>query len=544
MKRMLLVTAIVALAAGWMLGRGCQHPQPAAPAAPAAATVQQAQIWTCSMHPQIRQPKPGLCPLCGMDLIPAGGPEAGAADDGPRTLTLSATAQALAEVETAPVERRWVDVEVPMVGKVGFDETRLAYITARFPGRIDRLYANVTGTPVKPGEHLADLYSPELISAQQELRQAIRAAPETGAGRDASQAFIQAARDKLRLWGLTPEQIADIERSDKTQDHLTFYAPIGGVVVEKEALEGLYVEPGMRLFTVADLSAVWVNLQAYESDLAWVRYGQPVEFAAEAYPGETFRGTVVFINPVLDPMTRTVGVRVNAENPAGRLKPGMFVHARIKARVAADGIALPTDLSGRWICPMHPEVLESAAGTCRICQMPLVPAADTAYGARAAAASVPLVIPASAPLVTGTRAVVYVALPGAAGRFEGREISLGPRAGDFYVVRGGLAEGELVVTRGAFKIDSALQIEGRPSMMQPAEPPPAAVEPGPEQGGAGVPQALCPVMGGAINKDYYADYNGLRVYFCCPACKEPFLKDAETFLKKMRAAGVEPEVLK
>ena len=474
-----------------------------------------------------------------MDLIPAGGEEADTGD-GPRSLTLSENAQALADVETAPVERRFVDVEVRMVGKVQLDETRLAYITARVPGRIDRLYANVTGTPVRQGEHLADLYSPELLSAQQELRQVAKAAESEGGGSTA--ALLQGAREKLRLWGLTPEQIAEIERSDKTQDHLTFYAPIGGIVVEKEAVEGLYVEPGMKLFTVADLSGVWVKLEAYESDLAWVRYGQRVEFQAEAYPGETFHGIVSFVDPVLNPVTRTVTVRVNADNPDGRLKPEMFVHAILKARVAEGGTVVPPDLHGKWMCPMHPEVVEDGPGSCRICRMPLEPADQVNRGGAAASTNAPLVIPASAPLITGTRAVVYVAVPGAKGRFEGREIGLGPRAGRYYVVRDGLKEGELVVTKGNFKIDSSLQIQGMTSMMAPEDEIPAGPMQRHDMGGK--PQTLCPVMGGEINKDIYVDYQGMRVYFCCAACKEPFLKEPEKYLQQMREAGVEPEVVK
>ena len=540
MKRRIIIGIVIGLLAGLAVGRGCRaQPGSMSAAGTALAAAVKEQIWTCSMHPQIRQPKPGRCPICGMDLIPAGGEEADTGD-GPRSLTLSENAQALADVETAPVERRFVDVEVRMVGKVQLDETRLAYITARVPGRIDRLYANVTGTPVRQGEHLADLYSPELLSAQQELRQVAKAAEGEGGGSTA--ALLQGAREKLRLWGLTPEQIAEIERSNKTQDHLTFYAPIGGIVVEKEAVEGLYVEPGMKLFTVADLSGVWVKLEAYESDLAWVRYGQRVEFQAEAYPGETFHGIVSFVDPVLNPVTRTVTVRVNADNPDGRLKPEMFVHAILKARVAEGGTVVPPDLHGKWMCPMHPEVVEDGPGSCRICRMPLEPADQVNRGGAAASTNAPLVIPASAPLITGTRAVVYVAVPGAKGRFEGREIGLGPRAGRYYVVRDGLKEGELVVTKGNFKIDSSLQIQGMTSMMAPEDEIPAGPMQRHDMGGK--PQTLCPVMGGEINKDIYVDYQGMRVYFCCAACKEPFLKEPEKYLQQMREAGVEPEVVK
>ncbi|MCX6348956.1 MAG: efflux RND transporter periplasmic adaptor subunit [Candidatus Aureabacteria bacterium] len=420
------------------------------------------EIWTCSMHPQIRQPKPGKCPICGMDLIPvAKDSGAGRPADEPRQVTLSPAARRLAEVEVAPVERRSVAIEIRLVGKVQFDETRLAYISPRVPGRIDRLYANFVGLPVKAGDHLADMYSPELVSAQRELLQALKS---SGGGAS----LLDATRERLRLWGLTAEQIAEIERSGRVRDHVTFYSPIGGIVVEKEAREGLYVETGMRLFTVADLTRVWVQLDAYESDLAWLRYAQEVAFQAEAYPGETFKGTIAFIDPLLDPTTRTVKVRVNVPNADGRLKPEMFVRAVVRAVVAGDGQVVRSDLRGKWICPMHPEIVKDGPGACDVCGMPLARAEDLGYAAADEASVVPpLVIPAAAPLLTGKRAVVYVALPGREGVYEGREVVLGPRAGDYYLVREGLREGELVVTNGNFKIDSSLQIQGKPSMMAP-----------------------------------------------------------------------------
>jgi Cu(I)/Ag(I) efflux system membrane fusion protein len=397
----------------------------------------QIDIWTCSMHPQIRLPKFGLCPICNMDLIPV--EEDSTADaDQPRQVTLSPAARKLAEVAVSPVERRSVAVEIRMVGKVDFDQTRLAYIAPRVSGRIDRLYANFVGMPVKPGDPLADMYSPELVSAQQELFQAMKA---TG-GAAASEALLNATRERLRLWGLTTGQIAEIERSGQVRDHVTFTSPIGGIVVEKEAREGLYAEAGMRIFTVADLTQVWVQLDAYESNLAWLSYAQEVVFRVEAYPGRTFKGTIAFIDPLLDPMTRTVKVRVNVANADGQLKPEMFVRAVVQATVAGGG-----------------KVLQSALG---------VAAADEAT------AILPLVIPASAPLVTGKRAVVYVALPDKEGTYEGREVVLGPRAGDYFLVMEGLQEGEQVVVNGNFKIDSSLQIQGKPSMMTPdAESAPA-----------------------------------------------------------------------
>ena len=418
MKKNVVLALGVGLAVGLWMGRGCavrtssmdaSAPLPPAHDAPA-------EIWTCSMHPQIRQPKPGECPICGMDLIPVKVNSSAQPDDD-RQISLSPAARQLAELEVASVERRSVAMEIRMVGKVQFDESRLAYIAPRVAGRIDRLYANFAGMTVKPGDPLADLYSPALVSAQQELLQAVKTSRES----DVAASLLTATRERLRLWGLTSGQIVEIERSGHVSDHVTFTSPIGGVVVEKEAREGLNVEVGMNLFTVADLSHVWVQLDAYESDLAGLCDAQAVEFQAEAYPGEIFTGTIAFIAPLVDPMTRTVKVRVEVPNDDGRLKPEMFVRAVIHTSAVAEG------------------------------------------------STVPLVIPASAPLITGKRAVVYVALPQQEGVYEGRNVVLGPRAGDFYVVREGLQEGEQVVVNGAFKIDSSLQIQGKPSMMAPAD---------------------------------------------------------------------------
>jgi len=477
-----VVTAIaLAFAVGYLVRWGCapaQHPAeaPSAPAKGVSAAEEHAHaeptVWTCSMHPQIRRSKPGLCPICGMKLIPV---ETGAAEVGaaPR-LTVSEEAARLMDVETAPVERRFVTAEVRMVGKVDYDETRLAYITAWVPGRLDRLFVDYTGVPVKKGDHMVYLYSPELLSAQEELIQALAAVKSLERSgvdilRETTAATVDAAREKLRLLGLTPEQVAEVERTGKAADHVTIYAPAGGIVVEKNVLEGMYVDTGTRIYTIADLSEVWVKLDAYESDLAWVRYGQKVEFTSVAYPGQPFAGTIAFIDPVLDEKTRTVKVRVNAANPDGKLKPGMFVTALVRSDVATGGRVMAPDLAGKWICPMHPDVVKDAPGSCDKCGMPLVTTESLGYvAAEPTDADRPLVIPATAPLITGTRAVVYVAVPGAEKpTFEGRQIVLGSRAGDWYLVREGLAEGERVVTRGNFKIDSALQIQAKPSMMNP-----------------------------------------------------------------------------
>ncbi len=424
-------------------------------------------FWTCSMHPQVRADRKGQCPICFMDLIPV---RAGKDDEtlGPRQLRLTDDAAAIAQVRTAPVERRFVELEIGMVGKVGHDETRVAEVAARVGGRIDDLFADYTGVPVRKGEHLFQIYSPEILGAQEELLQAIRAERELSASsvetiRRTAAATVVAAREKLRLWGLSPEQTREIEERGKAADHVTVNSPIDGIVVALRASEGSYVKTGTVVYVVADLTRVWVKLDAYESDLPWVRYGQRIEFTADAFPGESVEGRIAFIDPVLDERSRTVKVRVNVPNENGRLRPGMFVRGTVRATLTDGGAVRDPDLSGKWISPMHPEIVKDAPGACDVCGMPLVPAEKLGYASKEARA--PLVIPATAPLLTGKRAVVYVDLGG--GVFEGREVILGSRAGDDYVVKSGLAEGEKVVTNGNFKIDSALQILGRKSMMAP-----------------------------------------------------------------------------
>ena len=455
----------------WMgrLSRGRSVPGGDAHEVPAAG---KASVWTCSMHPHIKLPKAGKCPICFMDLIPleSGDHNAG----GLRELSVSENSARLMQLETVEVERRFVTASVRMVGKIEYDETRVSYITAWVPGRLDRLFVDYTGVPVKKGDHMVYLYSPELLSAQEELLQAIKSAKElensdVSLVRETTEATVDAAREKLRLWGLTAKQIGDIETRGKANDHVTVYAPAGGIVVHKDAQEGMYVNTGTRIYTIADLSQVWVNLDAYESDLAWLRYGQHVEFTAEAYPGETFGGVISFIHPVLNQATRTVKVRVNVPNDDGRLKPGMFVRAVAEARVATGGRVMDTALAGKWISPMHPEVVKDEPGACDVCGMPLVRAESLGYvGQEPRVGDKPLVIPASAPLLTGKRAVVYVAVPDKEKpTYEGREIVLGPRAGDYYVVAHGLEEGERIVTKGSFKLDAELQIRAKPSMMTP-----------------------------------------------------------------------------
>jgi membrane fusion protein, copper/silver efflux system len=383
-------------------------------------------IWTCSMHPQIKLPKAGQCPLCFMDLIPL---ESGDEEDlGPRVLVLTETAVALAEIQTTRVESRQMDSQVPLTGKVDFDETLYRVISARVPGRLDTLFVDYTGVRVAKGQRLASLYSPDLFAAQWELLNAVKAESEykdssNNFMRETAAATVASAKERIRLWGLSDAQIERIISRGKALDHLDIISPLSGVVVHKAAMEGLYVKTGTSIYTVADLSRVWVTLNAYESDIALLQTGQTLDFTVKALPGREFSGDIIFIDPILDSKTRTIQIRVEVDNKDGALKPGMFVNA------VANGLVTSSSGNGN-----------------------------------------PLVIPATAPMITGERAVVYVRLPNhEKPTFDGRVVQLGSRVGDHYVVKSGLQEGDMVVTKGNFKIDSALQIQAKPSMMNPGD---------------------------------------------------------------------------
>ncbi len=458
----------VALYAGYRLGapeRTAHQPEPQPDHAPSRA--EQPAWYTCSMHPSVRLSDPDAkCPICFMDLIPVG---AGDGGEGP-TLTLTTQAVAASRIETAKAARFFPAAEVRLYGKLAYDETFVARLTAYFPARIDRLFVNYAGVPVTRGDHVAEVYSPELLAALEELRQARQAADGSGASseivRQVTLETLAAAREKLRLFGISDEQTLAVEDGSFTNDRVTIYAPIGGIVTNLAVREGDYVTTGQPIATVADLSRLWLDLEAYESQLPLLRWGQAVEFTVESHPGDRFTGRVSFIEPIIDEATRTAAVRVAVDNTDRRLKPGMFASAVVRPRVGADGAVLGDELAGRWVCPMHPTIVKDAQEGCDACGMDLVPAESLGVVGDPRSAQPPLVIPRTAVLFTGARSVVYVQSPDAESpTYEAREVTLGSRAGEFYIVREGLAEQDAVVVNGAFRLDSEMQITARPSMM-------------------------------------------------------------------------------
>lgn len=366
--------------------------------------------YTCSMHPQIRQNEPGKCPLCGMDLIPVV-LDSGNSETSPFVYAMSPEAVALANVQTQKVKSVSSGREVNLTGKIAVNEQRIAVITANYPGRIEKLFIDFTGQSIQKGQKLATIYSPELVTAQKELM-------EAGRFKDVNPALYLAAREKLRLWKITDDQIARMEQSGEVVAEFEVYSDKSGVVLQRNISRGDYVNKGSVLFEIADLSQVWVLLDAYESDLPFLRTGQQLTVSVAAVPGKEFTSAISFIDPFINPQTRTASVRASVNNPQQLLKPEMFVSGKVAGKLPVTGKSLT--------------------------------------------------IPATALLWTGKRSVVYVKVPETEyPSFEMREIILGPSLGENYLVESGLAEDEEVVVNGAFSIDAAAQLAGKPSMMNP-----------------------------------------------------------------------------
>lgn len=567
------------------------------------------EYWTCTMHPSIHEAGPGDCPICGMKLVPkyagsdtpgekpatatattTSAPQKGQqlymctmpeCNDTPSTdpnsrcpvcgmkrqpidmsqmqgdseadLTLSDRARRLAEVATEPVAPHRLFKHIRTVGKVTYDETRHKMVTAWIGGRIDRLFADYTGMVVNKGDHLVELYSPDLVTAQEEYLTALRGAESLGSAsptvRQRAERLVASASRQLELLGVTDEQIERIRRERKSSTRLTVYAPIGGTVVRKPAMEGMYVKTGEPLYEIADLESVWILLEMYESDLPWIAPLQHVRVTSSAMPGEEIAGQVAFVDPVINKSTRTIAVRVNALNRKRLLKPGMFVNAELFVSLAdAESAAVP-EAGGEYVCPMHPWETSNTPGDCSICGMKLVPV-EQLPGYRAPRdASAVLAVPREAVLQTGERSLVYVETR--PGTYVAAEVEVGPLAEDdegreFYPILSGIDAGTRVVIRGNFAIDSQMQIAGKPSLFNQKQPMPMhdmhmpmsdhakrGDMPGmPEMTGM-TKQTLCPVMGNEIDPKVFVDIAGVRVFFCCPPCIKKFEAEPEKYLDKL-----------
>ncbi|MBC8355779.1 MAG: efflux RND transporter periplasmic adaptor subunit [Planctomycetes bacterium] len=425
------------------------------------------QVFTCPMHPQIRQPTAGRCPICGMALVVA---TAGGADLDELSVRIEPAQRRLAGIETAKASRQPVFATIQTVGAIAIDESRMATIASYVEGRLERLFADYTGVDVAKGVHLADIYSPDLYKAQVEYvetRKSVRKMTSSSLAtvREAQTRLAKNSRQRLVELGMTDEQLAELDDSETAKARLTIHAPIGGTVIEKLAVEGKYVKAGEPIYRIADLSTVWLMLELYPEDAARIRYGQRVEAEMQSLPGELFNGRIAFIDPRVEANKRTVGVRVEFLNNDGALRPGDYANATIYLPIGEQGEVYDSELAGRWISPMHPQIISDTPGVCTICGMDLVPTSQFGYSDKPVEQPTSLYVPRSALLMAGSSSVVYVEIT--PGRFEIRSVVLGPILRDKVVILGGLKEGELVATAGNFLIDSQMQLAGKPSLIDP-----------------------------------------------------------------------------
>jgi Cu(I)/Ag(I) efflux system membrane fusion protein len=430
MSRRLLVLVVAALAVAAATLPGCRR----GGTAPAVA---RAALYQCPMHPRITADRPGSCPICGMDLVkvePAAAPSAAAAFppsgvDGRAGVTLSAERRQVLGVRSQEIHHDRLERAIRTVGRIAVDERRLHHVHTKFEGYVERLYVDFTGAFVQEGDHLLAIYSPELLATQQEYLLAFRARQRLGgspvpAAARGSADLLEAARQRLLLWDIRAEDIAELERTGRVNRTLDLHADISGYVVQKNVVHGMRVMPQDTLFDIADLSRLWVLADVYESDLPAVHVGMAGEVTVPYLPGRAWRGAVTYVAPTVEPATRTVKVRLEIDNSARDLKPEMY----------ADVVLRPSLGSG-------------------------------------------LTVPESAIIDTGDRRIVFV--DRGEGRFEPREIQVGPKVDGGVHVLGGLDDGERVVISANFLIDSESSLRAALSAIAPGVPPgPATPSPG------------------------------------------------------------------
>ena len=424
-------------------------------------------VHTCPMHPQIRQPGLGDCPICGMPLVPA---TASGADLDEFAVSIEPAQRRLANIKTVTVTEQPVSRQLQTIGSIEIDESRQATISSYIDGRLEKIYADYTGVEVQGGDHLAVVYSPQLYSAQIEYLEAKKTLESSSDSalasiREAQEKLAGNSRQRLLELGMTADQLKELDTTATAKSRLTIYAPMGGTVIEKLAEEGKYIEAGEPIYRIADLSMVWLMLELFPEDASRIRFGQQVQARLSSNPNEVLTGRVAFIAPNVDPSSRTVGVRVEFTNEQRKLRPGDYAEATITIPIGPEGEIYDKDLAGKWISPMHPQIIRDQPGPCPVCGMQLVPTTRYGFAATPVDQPVSVTIPRSALLLAGQNSVAYVETE--AGRFELRVVKIGPFLKDRVVILEGIEPGEQVATSGNFLIDSQMQLAGKPSLIDP-----------------------------------------------------------------------------
>jgi Cu(I)/Ag(I) efflux system membrane fusion protein len=512
-------------------------------------------LYICPMMCTPPRSEPGRCPVCGMELVPT---TAGVGDSDSQSVQIDSAARRVANIRTVQVTSTSMQRTIRAIGELAYDEGGLRTISAYVDGRLERLYADYTGVVVKKDDHLAMLYSPRLYSSQVEVllaRQALEQSQSSTLQRtlQSNQELYASAKQRLIELGMTESQIAELERAGQANSRLQLCAPIGGTVIEKFAVEGQYVKEGDPIYRLADLSSVWLMLELFPEDAAMMRYGQKVEAEVQSLPGRKFTGRVAFIDPNVDPQTRTVGIRVVIPNDGGLLRVGDYAKSTIEAPLngGPNSPVYDPELAGKWISPRHPHVVQDSPGVCPICGMPLVPASQFGYSDMPVASDVALVVPRDAVLSAGANSVLYVeTVPG---RFEIRRVVLGPSVGDQMVIHSGVELGEQVATRGNFLIDSQMQLAGNPSLIDPVRYSPAGDSKAdviatslaalsPENRRLADQQGICPVTEaplGSMGMPKIVDLGGRTVFICCESCREPLLAEPDKYLFRLASRPAE-----
>lgn len=450
--------------------------------------------YICPMMCTPPSTEPGRCPVCAMELVEATG---GGNNDG-ISVTIESAARRLVGIKTATSRFGEVNRTIRTIGSIDYDESRLSTISAYIDGRLDKLYANYVGVHVKKGDDLALIYSPKLFSAQTEY---ITSIESKTAGRFSinSPDMKKMARENLNELGMTDDQIESLRKSGKPQSRIRIKSPQTGTVLEKSVIEGDYVKTGQKICRIADLTSVWLMLDLFPDDAASVRFGQQVEAEIQSVPGEVFTGRVAFIDPTVHPVTRTVRVRVEVMNFDGKLRPGDYATARITVPAISTDFVYDPALSGKYISPMHPQVIRDQPGVCPLCGMDLVPTSQLGYTTEPLPQQHVVTVPRDAVLLNGQHGVIYVETE--PGRFEIRRVSVGPMSDTEAVIVEGMVAGETVAIEGNFLIDSQMQLAGNPSLMDPSKAP--SHSPGPLK----LPERQPVLLAGKSGKQFDRVYN-------------------------------------
>lgn len=561
----LLVQPVLLLAAGALLFTGLgiaqRHGFVSGGGSQSHASVAAAaQRYICPMMCTPPQSEPGRCPVCAMELVPA---TTGGGDTDSRTIQIDVATRRVANIRTVAVKSTPMVRAIRAIGELNYDEGTLKTISAYVDGRLDRLYADYTGVAVEKGDHLALVYSPRLYSGQVELLLAKQARDDSRTTTitrvvQSNRDLYDSAKQRLIELGMTPLQIEHLQLSGQADSRMHLCAPSSGTVIEKFAVEGQYVKEGQAIYKLADLSTVWLMLELFPEDAATIRYGQRVEATVQSLPGRTFTGRVAFIDPNVDPKTRTVGVRVVITNEDGLLRVGDYAKATIEVPLSspADQHAgiYDAELANKWISPRHPHVVESSPGKCRICAVDLVPASQFGFTADASVNGEALTVPRDAVLMAGSNSVLYVETK--PGRFELRRVVLGPSSGDRIVILSGVQEGEQVATQGNFLIDSQMQLAGNPSLIDPTKLERSVEEKAssemiaalsmlpPEDRHLAESQRICPVTMmplGSMGAPPKVDVNGKAIFICCEGCRASLTSEPEKYLAKLVASEARVE---